>query len=67
MRANIHNAKVCTVNNEDCWLAVIYRGESKHFTTRDLSPEFATPEECVDWCRRELRLRGAPLAPITFD
>lgn len=55
----IHNAKKCTVRNEDCWIASICRYDDRRFTceSEDVR-ECDTRREAFDWLFRRLLLLG---------
>ena len=58
MRAKYHNARICTLNDVDCWIGVIFPDEPGVARLRNMSPELDTEAEVVGWCELELRKRG---------
>lgn len=58
MRATIHNAKACTIDGSDCWIATLVdeRGRfSCHMEDVNEGPSLA---EARAWAESELRRRG---------
>jgi hypothetical protein len=67
MKAKIHNARACTLENVDCWIPVIYTGDQARPEQSAVGPEFDTSDKAVEWCQLEMARRGAPGAPIEVE
>lgn len=68
VRGKVHNAKVCTFDGRDCWIATICddKGEFR-FHPHGLSglvSEHATESDALAWIREIARARGFDLLSI---
>ena len=57
----VHNAKVCTIDGRDCWIASVNDGQGRFlhgaYGATNVS-EHQTKEAAIKWLRTELKARG---------
>lgn len=69
MTGTIHNAKVCTIDGRDLWIACVCEPGFKFRANGlgDIVSEHATLDEARTWLDAELRRRGETTVLIRVD
>ena len=66
IEGRIHNAKRCTFDGRDCWIAAIHDAGTGAFVTSALNvQEVASPKEGKLWLLQRASAMGLPLAKIS--